>query len=308
METQAPRVSILVPAYNHENYIIPTLESCKNQHLEPTELLILDDGSSDRTFELAQAWANANQTQFARVNVRKQENKGLCATLNLLIQEARGEYVTLLASDDLLVENSLRCRVEFLEARAELWAVFGDSSPINERGDPLADSALTGLGVRTNKRALANRRLLPYELILRWNGYGPVLMVRKSAFSAVTGVGLYDESLYFDDKDMYYRLLGKGKIAFLDRVVAKYRVSVRSMSHSKASRTRMRICTLQINRKALDYFTGLPRMLQWLWVCTGEWLLERRPRFVWFPLGLLTAGCLWTIRFTYDLLVWWHIL
>ncbi len=296
-----PTVSILIPTYNHENFITAALDSCKGQKVPLTELLILDDGSCDRTFELAEAWIKDNQEGFSRIKLWKQENKGLCATLNTLIESAQGKYLALLASDDLLVENSLRCRVEFLEARPDLWAVFGDSIPIDEAGAELAESSLTGLGIHSNKRALADPGLLPFELIQRWSGSGPVFMVMKEAFDPVLGVGLYDETLYFEDRDMYLRLIARKKLAFIDSVVAKYRCRPQSMSRSMDSQNRMQDGMRRSNRKAMKYFSGFLKCILALWVFSEDFRYVRRPRIFWYPIGTLAAICRKSIFILYNL-------
>jgi glycosyltransferase involved in cell wall biosynthesis len=279
--------SVLIPAYNHEAYIESCLDSCLNQVDELLEIIVIDDGSSDRTFELVCNWEEKHRNEKIKFVKSKRTNKGLCATLNELVMLATGEYIALLASDDLLVPGSIRDRKLFLEEHPDKLAVFGDAIPIDSRGIDISNSCLTGMNVISNKRALKSPKFLMRELLLRWNGSGPVLMLRRQAFDLDNGVGLFDENLFFEDRDMYLRLCAQNKLIFMDKIVAKYRVTPSSMSRSKALASRMSTGMMQANRKALNYCFGVSKWIIYLLIISLEGRKCWKPKFLWIPIGTM---------------------
>ena len=96
-------VSIIIPAYNTEKYIHRAIESSIRQTHTNTEIIIIDDGSSDNTLKTAQYYADNN----SRVKVIHQDNKGVSAARNNGIREAKGEYIIFLDSDDWLDTNAV---------------------------------------------------------------------------------------------------------------------------------------------------------------------------------------------------------
>lgn len=83
-----PLVSVLLPVYNAERYLGPAIESILTQTFTDFELLITDDGSSDRSLEILQSYA----AQDTRIRLLSRENKGLIYTLNEMLEQANGEF------------------------------------------------------------------------------------------------------------------------------------------------------------------------------------------------------------------------
>ncbi|WP_244826076.1 glycosyltransferase family A protein [Caballeronia sp. TF1N1] len=102
-----PTISVVVPLYNHARYIEAALESVISQSSPADEVILIDDGSSDNGFEIAQH----TLAKMACARVYKQENAGAHNTLNRAISISRGEYVAVLNSDDAFAATKLaRCR------------------------------------------------------------------------------------------------------------------------------------------------------------------------------------------------------
>ena len=93
-------VSVIIPLYNHESYIKECLDSVLQQEQCIIELLLLDDGSTDRGFEVARKWSEQHWGKLARVNFDRQMNAGISQTFDRLIRRSTGRYIVLLASDD----------------------------------------------------------------------------------------------------------------------------------------------------------------------------------------------------------------
>ena len=89
-------ISIIIPAYNAGDYLANTIESVFNQTYPDFELLLIDDGSTDHTHEIVQAF----QSKDNRIKYYYKPNGGVSSARNLGIKKARGEYFTFLDSDD----------------------------------------------------------------------------------------------------------------------------------------------------------------------------------------------------------------
>lgn len=118
-----PLVSVIVPAYNAEEYIRPALESVFAQDWDPFEVIVVDDGSSDGTGEVVRS--------FADVQYVRQENAGPAATRNAAIARSKGELVANLDADDLLPPTRLSLQATYLIEHPELGCVFGRQEWLN---------------------------------------------------------------------------------------------------------------------------------------------------------------------------------
>ena len=96
-------VSIIIPAYNVENYIFRGIESCINQTYKDIEIIIIDDGSSDNTQNIIKEYAQKD----SRIKYLFQENKGVSAARNTGLDISKGDYVIFLDSDDWLELNTV---------------------------------------------------------------------------------------------------------------------------------------------------------------------------------------------------------
>ena len=212
-----PLVSVVVPAFKHERYITEALDSIRKDGYPNVEVIIIDDGSPDGTWQRIDAWVAANTGTLA-IQAMRQENAGLTRTLNRLLAMASGTYVAMLTSDDRLHSGGIARRVAFLEANPGLSAVFGDCRVVDTHGAVIAEH-----GVGFGDTRAARRRLLAdpaAEIVSRWGVQGPVILYRRDAILAMGG---YSEDLIIEDWDLYLRLASRGEISFLDTVVADYR-------------------------------------------------------------------------------------
>ncbi len=110
--TPSPLVSVIIPAYNAEEYFEETLESLLVQSLTNWEAIIIDDGSTDSTLALAQSYAQRD----ARIQVVQQANAGVSQARNLAIARSKGEFIAFLDSDDIWLPEKLQTQVEAMRA------------------------------------------------------------------------------------------------------------------------------------------------------------------------------------------------
>lgn len=145
-----PLISIIIPSYNHQKYILQALESVFQQTYQPLELIFLDDCSRDETFSLAEQWGKLPRVRdrFARLVIqRNSRNMGAHATINAALEMAQGEWLTILNSDDWyapermekLLATVLRCKKQ--HAFTRVTVVDAEGSPL--RNSELAVECLT---------------------------------------------------------------------------------------------------------------------------------------------------------------------
>lgn len=122
-----PKVSICIPTYNRKEYLKKALESVFAQTFKDYEVIVVDDGSTDETGEMIK------QTGY---NVRYywQENAGDTVTKNKLIELAKGEFITFVDSDDLLIPDAIEVMVTSLEKENKEKVVYGNYVRIDEKG------------------------------------------------------------------------------------------------------------------------------------------------------------------------------
>jgi glycosyltransferase involved in cell wall biosynthesis len=115
-----PLVSIVTPAYNGENYLDETIRSVVAQTYPNWELIIVDDGSKDRTAEIVKAWA----AKDARIQYVYQENQRMASARNNGIKHAKGKYVAFLDHDNIFLPKKLELQVAHLEAHPEIGVSY----------------------------------------------------------------------------------------------------------------------------------------------------------------------------------------
>lgn len=131
MSKTTPKVSIVVPAYNRRDYIERTVESVLRQSYTHYELIVVDDGSTDGTFEVLSSYAAEGKLELLHHPGRA--NRGQSASLNLGLSVATGEYVGLLDSDDMYGPDKLEIMVAFLEAHPEVGLVYSNGYAVDDQ-------------------------------------------------------------------------------------------------------------------------------------------------------------------------------
>jgi len=222
-----PLVSVLVPSYNHEKYVIECLESIKSQDYRRLELIVSDDSSQDSTFALVEEWIQRNAGRFERaIAVKQPKNLGVVRNLQFLFDNAQGEYLTYVASDDLLLPSGVSNRGRALQKNKDVDAVFGNAQLVSESGVVLQKEFIPKRIVRE----LSSGKLLVSSLLLNWCVPGPVMMLRKKAVLESGSLGILPVDLKAEDRYIYIRLASRKKLRFVNAVVAKYRAVQDSMS------------------------------------------------------------------------------
>ena len=116
-----PRVSVLIPAYNAGEFIRPAIESILAQTYQSYEIIVVDDGSTDHTWEVLKPLQERNGMRLFR-----QTNMGAAAARNKGLAEARGEFIAFCDSDDLYVPEKLELQIRYLEEHPDCGLVYSD--------------------------------------------------------------------------------------------------------------------------------------------------------------------------------------
>lgn len=129
LTSSPPKISIIMPAYNAEQYIRPSIESVLNQTIDDWELLVIDDGSTDRTRNVVRAFPDPRIRLFLR------RHEGLISKVrNFGLSQAQGRYIAFLDSDDLYEPDALETLTTYLDDRSDCNAVYGYFRWIDEDG------------------------------------------------------------------------------------------------------------------------------------------------------------------------------
>lgn len=111
-----PLVSVVMPAYNAERFLAEAIESILSQSFTDFEFLIMDDGSTDSTWQILQDYTKKDE----RIKLFQQENKGVAFSLNYLISQAKGEFIARMDADDLSHPNRFQLQVDYLIQHPEV--------------------------------------------------------------------------------------------------------------------------------------------------------------------------------------------
>ena len=212
-----PKVSILIPLYNHERYIANTIDSLAAQTYCNFECRILDDGSTDGSYEKAKRHSAGDD----RFRVFSQANIGFAATLNRLQEMATGEYIITLDSDDMLLPQRLAFGVERLEREASLSVSFCSVTVIDENGQPSSERPEFRSGPLFGRELL--RGLVVGNFLASCAG-----MIRSSSLKKVGPLAGAHPRV--NDWDLWLRLSQVGVLELLRDVQALVRWDGRNMS------------------------------------------------------------------------------
>ena len=203
-----PRVTILMPVFNRERFADEAIRSVITQDFADFELLIVDDGSTDRTPEVLSAWA---QRDPRIVVITSAENQGIPAALNLGLRHARSPYVARFDSDDIMMPRRLLAQAVVLDSEPEVVLVSCAYEMMDSEGSYL------GTWRGDEPHEVVTWLLNFYNIV----GGGGQVMFRRSEVIAEGGYTCeYPSS---EDYDLWVRLLRRGRIVTLPLIGMKQR-------------------------------------------------------------------------------------
>ena len=225
-----PKVSICIPTYNGEAFIEETIKSAIAQTYPNIELIVSDDGSTDRTIAIAQSFLSQTTADFRIILHR---NYGLSQNWNFCISQATGEYIKFLFQDDLLEPECIEKMVSLAQQNPKIGMVFSprgitiaedESHPILRKASQsikdLHKSWSNLKSIQPGQELLADPNCLnnPINKI----GEPSTVLIATRVFAEI---GLFDSGLsQYVDLDMWWRIMGNYHIGFVDEELSSLRI------------------------------------------------------------------------------------
>lgn len=236
-------VSVVIPAYNAESFVIDALESIERQSLLPKEVIIINDGSTDKTFDVVQAWI-ATKDHGCPIHLFSQNNQGLPATRNFGIKQAVGKWIALLDADDIWETCHLSELFRALNLESSAIAAYGAGRLLvgTTVTDTLYDEFWDNPSKKIGKKIDSSSCLLIEGDIFPRLIHGNFIKPSSLIFSkeVATDIGLFDEALRTaEDREFLVRLIFKGNFVYTPMAITQYRWHDDNISHAKNAKRNM---------------------------------------------------------------------
>ncbi len=214
---RVPTVDILIPAYNAAKFLAEALDSVIAQDFDDWRILLVNDGSTDATGEIAAQY----QKQLGdRMLVITQQNAGLPAARNAAIRASSAEFLAILDADDVWLPFRLTESLRSFELRPAAGLSYGLNTWIDQHGKVLTS-------FKGNPKH-AEGRIAPWIYMRKVELPCPTVTFRRRC---VDEVGMFDETMRAtEDRDLWLRIALRYEVAYVPKVIAYYRSSPNSMS------------------------------------------------------------------------------
>lgn len=209
-----PKVSVIIPTYNHAKYVGRAIDSVLVQTYKNYEIIVVDDGSTDNTKAVLKPYMD-------KIKYIYQENKGLSSARNTGIRASKGEYLQFLDADDELLPQKFEIQVNILETHPEIDVIACEWIRVDENGNILPGEGKCAKSTFSFKDLVLGNPFIVH-----------ILLLRRKCFNLA---GLFDESLnVYEDWDMWLRIAAKGYRFYCDsqKLVKRYLISSSIRTHS----------------------------------------------------------------------------
>jgi glycosyltransferase involved in cell wall biosynthesis len=221
MSQKEPLVSIITPTYNHENYIGDCIRSAQAQTYLNWEMIIIDDGSTDKTYSIAQKLSENDP----RIKVFTQKNVGifrLGETYNFALSKAFGKYIAVLEGDDVWLPDKLSIQVNAMESDNDIVLCYGNA--YSSTSDLSSDYGLTDIASKQSIDIRENNPIGSATKILIFSNFIVALTVltRRQALDKIGGF-TQSHNLPLVDLTTWTNLSLIGKFSFMPQPLGKWR-------------------------------------------------------------------------------------
>jgi glycosyltransferase involved in cell wall biosynthesis len=214
-----PEVSVIIPTYNRAHLIREAIDSVLKQTYRDFEIIVVDDGSTDNTREVIDSYIDPH------IRYIYQENQGVSGAMNTGILVSKAKYIAWLASDNVMLEESLQKQVDFMEQHPEIGFCYSQAYFMDEKGRPIWWRKARG----DKKSCVRDGKEEIMRLLFR-GGSGPNMICRY----CFDEVGLFDTSLRVgEDIDMCLRLSRKYSAGYIAEPMGKARIHSKSITGQK---------------------------------------------------------------------------
>lgn len=211
-----PKVSVIIPSYNHAKFVAEAIQSVLDQTYQDFEIVITDDGSSDHTVDVIKQFTDSRLKLFCF-----EHNRGAAIAANNCIRKSTGEYVAMLSSDDVFLPQKLAKQVAFLDGHDAVGAVFGYADIIDEAGNIFPDDSHFFKTIFVQP----NRSRFEWLNYFFFNGNclcHPTALIRRQCYEQV---GDYCENYaQLPDFDFWIRLCAENEIYIIPENLIKFRI------------------------------------------------------------------------------------
>lgn len=231
-----PIISVIMPNYNCEKYLRTSIESILGQTFTNFEFIIIDDGSTDNSWDIIQEYA---QNDARIVAIQNPENLKICKTLNRWLEIARGKYIARMDSDDISMPDRFQLQVDFLESHPDVGILWGTMEMMDEKGEVYSRRIynITDQKIR--------------DKIFRYSPFcHPAIMMRTDILKKSGGYN--PELVYAEDYDMYFRIGMHSQFANLTETLIRYRMFEWNSTSKKLKQ--MESWTIRIREKAIKEY------------------------------------------------------
>jgi len=235
-----PLVSVLVTVYNRENFLGEAIESIINQTYKNIEIIIVNDGSTDRTEEIIRSYMKKDERIILLNN---NENIGIPKSENKALAVARGKYIARLDSDDIALPERIQTQVEFMESHPEIGVLGSNAFLIDEVGK-----------VQGQTHLFERHELIHWTMLIRGCPMvHPSVMFRRKIDNEPV---FYNENYCAaDDWELWSRLINKTKFQNLRLPLVYYRDHKGNIS--KIKRDEQKEEDIEIKKRVLCEFLGV---------------------------------------------------
>jgi glycosyltransferase involved in cell wall biosynthesis len=223
-QSKKPLVSVIMPNYNNEKFIAESIRGVQNQSYGNIELIIVDDGSKDRSLEVVKKAA----ADDSRVRIIPHaRNMGLPYARNTALKNSKGDYIGFCDSDDIWLPEKLDIQIEAFNRNPGIGVIHGDSIIIDAAGNLTGERFSSTYA--TEKRAKDG---FIFNDLIRTNYISvPTVLIRRTCYE---DIGLFPENLKWLEDWMYMlRLANKYRFLYIREPVSKYRVHAGSSLHDE---------------------------------------------------------------------------
>lgn len=174
-----PLVSVVIPCYNHHEFVQEAIQSVIEQDYKNIEMIIIDDGSSDSSVQAIKNMQLVCEKRFTRFEFRHRSNKGLSSTLNEALDWCEGQFLAPLASDDIMLSHKISLQIKYMTKEPLCAAVFGGAKILKEDGTlmverPSLEKKYTFKDIILNKYTLFSAsQLMRLDIVRKVGGYDP---------------------------------------------------------------------------------------------------------------------------------------
>lgn len=248
-------VSVMIPAYNHEDYVQQTIQSIIDQTYPNIEIIIVNDGSTDHTHDKITELLPRCEERFVHTKYKNKSNEGVIRNFNHCLQMTEGQYVYIIASDDLAESTAIEVLLRFLNTHSDYGLAVGDNlfidsegkrcfwgtdkKPVYNEAEAIALTHAAHLRRIRKDVDFDGPSFGSYQTLLGGNYVPNGYLIRADVLAKIGG---YSSEAQMEDLHLMLQIAKHSKLKYIDQPLFHYRWHGDNLSHQQE---RMKACTQQ---------------------------------------------------------------